>query len=79
MHVVTADVAIFAFYALRDRFRKNLRKYYKFVTGVSLYVAVFVLSGLLLSAGNEDESLFAAFSLLRALGALLILLGMIGV
>ncbi len=79
MHVVTASIALFAFYTLRDRLAKNLRKYYKFVIGIVLYASVFILSGILLALGEEDQSLFAVFSFLRALAALLIMLGMIGV
>lgn len=79
MHLVTAAIALFAFYTLRGRLRKNLRKYHKFVIGIVLYISVFILSGVLLALGGEDESLFAVFSFLRALAALLIMLGMIGV
>lgn len=79
MHVVTASIALFAFYTLRERLVKNLRKYRKFIIGIVLYASVFILSGVLLAFGKEDESLFAVFSFLRALAALLIMLGMIGV
>lgn len=77
MHLVAAAIALLTFLAVYRRFRKDPKKYYKFLAGVAIYTAVFAISGVLLFFEIESYALWALFSFLRAVAILLIMLAMV--
>lgn len=79
MHLVAALIALLTFLAVYRRFRKDPKKYYKFLAGIAIYLAVFTVSGALLLLNVESYALWALFSFLRAVAILLIMLAITGV
>lgn len=79
MHIVAAAIALLTFFAVYRRFRKDPKKYYKFLAGIAIYIAVFTVSGVLFFLEIESYALWALFSFLRVLAILLITLAITGV
>ncbi len=78
MHIVAAAIALLTFFAVYRRFRKDPKKYYKFLAGVAIYMAIFAISGVLLFFEIESYAVWALFSFLRAVAILLIMLAIVG-
>ena len=78
MHLVAAAVALLTLLVAYRRFRKDPKKYYKFLAGIAIYTAVFAVNGVLLFFEVESYALWALFSFLRAVAIILIMLSMVG-